>query len=68
MSVRKREETIVIERWLSRAKNQESLNDAVLASLQKAFRHYRCNVYLLNSMALRIQHWFFVRRHKHTSL
>ena len=30
-----------------------------MVAIQRDFRSYRLNVYLLNSMALKIQHWFF---------
>lgn len=32
-----------------------------MALAQKQFRNHKFNVYLLNSMALKIQHWFFGR-------
>lgn len=36
-----------------------------MVAIQRDFRTYRLNVYLLNSMALKIQHWFFNKLAQH---
>ena len=54
--------TPALSRWLSKEKIPPL--DENLSAVQKSLRPYRYNVYLLNSMALKIQHWFFVRRFK----
>ena len=51
-----------LDRWLSK-KQTLSLEEGLDAATHRRLRHYKLNIYLLNQMALKIQHWFFVRRH-----
>ena len=53
----------VPDRWLAADASSYDL-DAHLRQVQKKMRHFALNVYLLNSRALRIQHWFFKMRHR----
>ena len=51
------------QRWHTARDGDSSYNlDAHLGAIQRSFRSYKLNVYMLNSMALKIQHWFFYRR------
>lgn len=50
-----------LERWLSK-KPTLSLEEGLDAAAHRRLSHYRLNIYLLNQKALKIQHWFFVRR------
>ena len=56
----------VPDRWLTQGADKVDL-DTRLSLVQKSFRHYKFNMYLLNHMALKIQHWFFVRNKKSVS-
>ena len=49
------------KRWLQSEPESPSSHELRLTKSQRTMRHYKYNIYVLNSMALRIQHWFFLR-------
>jgi len=52
----------VVARW-HQQKGAPADYEMHLLSLQKSFLAYKLNIFLLNRYALRIQHWFFEKRH-----
>lgn len=48
----------VVTRWMYRTNQNLEL---YLCSMQKHFKSYEKNIFILNSKALLIQHWFFIR-------
>ena len=55
----------VLQRWLDQPRGVDL--DEHLSTVQKSLKIFRNNTYLLNSMALKIQHWFFVKRHHYNA-
>ena len=55
-------ENVYLNRWLAKKPTLNLLEEGIDATTQRRLSHYQSNIYLLNKMALKIQHWFFVRR------